>query len=187
MTDASERIAQALRDSLPRYDPAAHAAEQRRKAEGETKAGAPPPVQPREAPRGKSAAPPNLVTDPNVVQLAPFDVRGERPRPAVKLPRLQTPEALRPGERTNEAFLSAAERGRRLRRKHLGALDYALLNPHWLFGDGRAAEAERREVFAAQMNAIADAIGFAQAGGATDEELRQLRELYLQLYLSRPK
>lgn len=181
-------MAQALRDSLPRYDPAFHAAEQRRKAEDSGPADSPAVLQaPAPTRDGKPAASPGLATDPNVVQIAPFNVHGTRPKPPVKLPRLQTPEALRPGERTNEVFLSAAERGRRLRRKHLGALDYALLNPHWLFGDGRAAEAERRERFAMQMHDLAEGIGLAQAAGASDGELRQLRELYLKLYLNRPR
>lgn len=188
VANANERIAKVLRDSLPRYDPAIHAAEQQRRAEAAAKVAS--QKTPTPAPERKTAKPippPRGASDPDVLELAPYQVRGARVRVSDGLPRLTAPGALRPGENPDAPMLSATERERRLRRKHLGALDYVLLNPHWLFGSGRAIEAERREVFAAQMNDLADSIDLAQASGANEEELKQLRELYLQLYHHRPK
>lgn len=180
---ASERVAQALREKLPRYDASKFVPPAEREADASL-----PPAIPRTATR--SPAPPaqgELVVEPGVVELQPFAVKEDRVKPRVRLPRLTTPEALRPGENASDPLLSATERGARLRRKHLGALDSEVLNPHRLFGDGRAIEAERRERFASQLNDLARAIELASAVDETPAEAKKLRELYLQLLMSRPK
>lgn len=181
---ASERLAEALREKLPRYDPAQHAAAERKAQAAENDSAAPSPVrvpQPAETPPRREP----LVTNPNVVQLEPFTVRERRPKPTVQLPRLTVPEALRPGEDTTDPYLSPAERARRVRKKHLNAVA-TLLNPGF-FGDAIAEQAEARERYAGKLGDLADQLELAAATGATAEEIRQLRELYLALYMARPK
>lgn len=123
--------------------------------------------------------------NPNVVQLEPFTVRERRAKPTVRLPRLTVPEALRPGEDTTDPYLSPAERARRVRKKHLNVAT-SLLNPGF-FGDAIAEQAEARERYAGKLGDLADQLELAAATGATAEEIRQLRELYLALYMARPK
>lgn len=184
----SERVAEAVRNSLPRYDPTQHAAAEKAKLAA-TADGTPrsPILNPTSAatlaePAGPSKA--NLVSDPNVVQLEPFTVRGHRPPAAVKLPRLHVSEAMQPSQDTSDAFLTPAERSRRLKKKHANVLTQ-VLNVFWV--GGMAAAEEERAVYGTELNALADKIDLAAAAGASAEELKQLRELYLQLYLARPK
>lgn len=185
---ASEKVAQAIRDSLPRYDPAQRAAADREREAAERTgdrspvlkaAAAPLPV----APTTTSSTRP--VADSEIVQLAPFTVRGSRPPPAVKLPRLVAPPA-EGGPDTSDPFLTPAERARRLSRKHLNVLTL-LLNPPFLGGGALAGESEERRRYAGELNEVADKIELAAAAGATEAELKALRELYLQLYMARPK
>lgn len=184
---ASERIAAALREKLPPYDPAQYVAPEQRVAPAPAAKASPrmpaTAAQP-EARNGPEVA--GMPVEPGVVELEPFAVREKRVRPQVRLPRLTTPKALRPNERVDDPLLTAQERSARLRRKHLGPVD-ALLNPPALFGSGRAYEAERREQFAGELQALAGAIELAAAAGETEEELRKLRELYLQLFAQRPR
>jgi hypothetical protein len=126
---ASDKIAEAVRDSLPRYDPAQHIASERTAVPE-----ASPPVlrdgaiPPSDAP----ALSPNL-TDPKIVRLEPFTVRGRRSPPAVKLPRMHVSESAQPSVDASDPFLTPAERSRRWQKKHVNVLT-RLLNPSFLGG-----------------------------------------------------
>ncbi len=184
---ASERVAEAVRNSLPRYDPTQHAAAEKAKSAATDGTPRSPILNPASAATLEEPAAPskaNLVSDPNVVQLEPFTVRGHRPPAAVKLPRLHVSEAMQPSQDTSDAFLTPAERTRRLKKKHTNTLTQ-VLNVFWV--GGMAAAEEERAVYGTELNALADKIDLAAAAGASAEELKQLRELYLQLYLARPK
>lgn len=102
------------------------------------------------------------------------------------------PEALRPGEEVADPNLTPGERGARLQKKHLSALDRSLNK--FSLGRGlasaaaaRAAEAEQRERFARGAAEVADALQLAAAAGESEQALKELRELYLQLLTTRPK
>lgn len=181
----SDRVAEILREKLPRYDPAQHAANAEQAGVSAATERSPilnPDAKPpADAPTRAS----NLVTDPNVVQLAPFTVRSNRPRSTVKLPRLTVPPSAAEASGSSDPFLSPKERARRLRKKHLNVLTM-LLNPGF-WGGGIAGESEERTRYAGQLNDVADKIELAAVAGASEQELKQLRELYLKLYLARPK
>lgn len=178
---AGERVREAVRQSLPRYDPA-----QREKALREAAQAAPAhPVLVRSQPPSEEPPASLPATDPTLVQLAPFEVRESRPKLPAPLPRLRVPEAHRPGQDTDEPFLSRGELKRRLRKKHLSALG-SILNPGG-WGDAAAAAAEARLRSAVELNGLADQIDLAALAGASAEDVKELRELHLQLYFARPK
>ena len=179
--EAGERVREAVRQSLPRYDPA-----QREKALREAAHAAPAhPVLVRSQPPGEEPSAPLPAIDPTVVQLAPFEVRESRPKLPAPLPRLRVPEAHRPGQDTGEPFLSRSELKRRLRKKHLSTLE-SIVNPGG-WGDAAAAAAEARLQSAVELNGLADQIDLAALAGASAEDVKELRELHLQLYFARPK
>lgn len=179
--EAGERVREAVRQSLPRYDPA-----QRETALREAAQAAPAhPVLVRSQPPVEEPPAPPPATDPTIVQLAPFEVRESRPKLPAPLPRLRVPEAHRPGQDTQEPFLSRSELKRRLRKKHLTALE-SVLNPGG-WGDAAAAAAEARLRYAAEVNELADKIDLAALAGASPADVKELRELYLQLHFARPK
>jgi len=186
---ASEKVTQALRESLPRYDPGQRAAAERER-ESADKAKDRSPVLNAPAPPLPAAtvvAPPGAApaNDSAIVQLEPFTVRGSRLPPAVKLPRMIVASPAG-GPDTADPFLTPAERARRLTRKHFNVLTM-LLNPPFLGGGALAGESEQRLRYAGELNDVADKIELAAAAGATAEDLKALRELYLQLYMARPK
>lgn len=192
---ASEKVAQAIRDALPRYDPAQRAAAERAR-ETQRNAGDRSPVLNAPAPPLPATpvvvAPPHPEADPQVVQLQPFTVHGRREQPVVRLPRIAAPEALRPGEDVADPYLTPAGRRARLQKKHLSALDRSL-NKFSLgvalpgSADARAGEAEQRERFAHGASEVADAIQLGAVAGEDEKALKELRELYLQLMTTRPK
>jgi len=186
---ASEKVAQALRESLPRYDPAIRAAAEARQAdEASRKASVVEPEPPETA--SKPAPTPDVV--PGVVVLAPVEVKARRQIPRVNLPRIEATQAIDSSVETADPYLLPAERRARLQKKHLSTLDRGL-NKFSLgvalttSADGRAADAEQRERFAKGAGDVADALQLAAAAGESEEELKKLRELYLQLLTTRPK
>lgn len=187
---ASERVAEALREKLPRYDPAIRADEERRLAqEAGKKAAEPEPATPP-AVESKSPAPPE--TAPGVVVLDPVEVRALRQVPRVKLPRIDVSAPIDSSVDTEDPYLLPGERRARLQKKHLSALDRALNKFSFGFGlfssgDARAAAAENREQFARGAAEIADAIQLAALAGEDEAEIEKLRQLYLQLLMARPK
>ncbi|HYD84710.1 MAG TPA: hypothetical protein VEA63_11675, partial [Opitutus sp.] len=69
-------------------------------------------------------------------------------------------------------------------------LDRSVLNRFTLFGktkEQRAREAEAIEQNARVLGEIAELIEFSQKGGGEAEEERKLRELYLDVFVSRPR
>lgn len=186
---ASERVAEALREQLPRYDPAIRAAEEKRLAqEATTKAAAPGPAAPSAEP--KLPAPRDVTS--GVVVLDPIEVKARRQLPRVKLPRIGASDPVDPSVDTDDPYLLPGERRARLQKKHLSALDRALNRFSFGFGllssgDARAAAAENREQFARGAVNVADAIQLAALAGADEAEIKKLRELYLQMLMSRPK
>lgn len=187
---ASERVAEALREKLPRYDPAIRAAEEKRLAqEAARKADEPEPATPPAA-ESKSPAPPE--TAPGVVVLDPVEVRAQRQAPRVKLPRIDVSAPINSSVDTEDPYLLPGERRARLQKKHLSALDRALNKFSFGFGlfssgDARAAAAENREQFARGAAEVADAIQLAAFAGEDEAEIEKLRQLYLQLLMARPK
>lgn len=109
--------------------------------------------------------------------------------PTVRLPRL----VVRPKEgAAAEEFETPAARDERLVKKHLSALDRLVLNRFSLFGkskEQRAREAEAIEQQAWVLGEVAELIEFSQETGGEGEtaEERELRELYLDVFVSRPK
>lgn len=185
----SERIAEALREKLPRYDPAIRAAEEKRQAFEAMKKAAEP--EPDVRPAGSKSAATRDVA-PGVVVLAPVEVRAQRQLPRVKLPRIGASDPIDSSVDTEDPYLSPGERRARLQKKHLSALDRALNKFSFGFGllssgDARAAAAENREQFARGAAKVADAIQLAAVAGEDEEEIKKLRELYLQMLVSRPK
>lgn len=182
---ASEKLSEAVRATLPRYDPTLRqAAEAKRAAEASAPAESPVLKTPEERAAPSRAV--TLVVEPNVVQLAPFVVRQKRPKEALqKLPRIEVAAPVNASVDTSDPMLSPEERLRRVRKKWGSPVDFFLLN--WLFGSGADVGAEARERYAGQLGKLADEIELAAAAGATPEEIKQLREYYLQLYLARPK
>lgn len=186
---ASDKIAEALRQSLPRYDPAVRAAEEKRRADEAAKKSAEPE---RRAPVAESKPAALPETAPGVVVLDPVEVRAHRQLPRVKLPRIGASDALDASVDTADPYLSPAERRARLQKKHLSALDRALNKFSFGFGlltsgDARAADAESRERFARGAGEVGDAIQLAAVAGEDEAEIAKLRELYLQLLTTRPK
>jgi len=181
---ASEKVAEAVRAQLPRYDPAwRQAAEAQKTAAGAAESPILKSPEERKPPPPRTVA---LVVEPNVVQLEPFVVREARPKEKPpRLPRFEVGRARQESVDVSDPFLSPDEVRRRLRKKHSTPVDFFLLN--WLFGDGPVRGAEARERYAGELGALAEQIELAAATGATPEEIKQLRELYLQLYLQRPK
>ncbi len=193
---ASEKVAQAIRDALPRYDPSQRASAERGQETKQNSGDRSPvlknPAPPLPAAPVVPAPPPTPAADAPVVQLQPFIVHGRREQPIVRLPRIVAPEALRPGEETADPYITPDERRARLQRKHLSALDRSLNKlslgtalPN--SADARASDAERREQFARGAAQVADAIQLGAVAGEDEKALKELRELYLQLMTTRPK
>lgn len=186
---ASERLAEALREKLPRYDPAIRAAEEKRQAEEAAKKPAEPE---RNAQTTESPPVPQAETASGVVVLDPVEVRARRQLPRVKLPRIDVSDAVDSSVVAQDPYLLPAERRARLQKKHLSPLDRALNRFSFGFnlrtsGDARAADAESRERSARGAGVVADAIQLAALAGEDEAEIKKLRELYLQMLTSRPK
>lgn len=186
---ASERVAEALREKLPRYDPAIRAAEEKRQAdEAATKA-----AEPDRQPPAAEPKPPTLPeTAPGVVVLDPVEVRAQRQLPRVKLPRIGVSEPVDSSVDVADPYLNPTERRARLQKKHLSPLDRALNKFSFGYGlltapDARAVDAESRERSARGAAKVADAIQLAAIAGENEEEIKKLRELYLQMLVTRPR
>jgi hypothetical protein len=179
---ASSPLHEAIRQALPRYDPEVRAKHLAAIATAGTSEQNPP--QPET---------PNADTDKPVVSLPRIIVRpteDQSKTPAVTLPRVVVRPP--PNDVKAEPFLTPAAHDAALVKKHFTSLDRNFLNRFTLplFGrsrESRAREAERIEATGKQLNAIADLIQReeSQSGDPADEE--QLKKLYLELYMARPK
>lgn len=149
----------------------------------------------KERSTGTPRAPVEVVSEPvdqGVVVLAPVEVKARRFAPDATLPRVKVPRSVNPGVETRDPFLTGAERERRLKKKHLSALDAVLLNRGNQPGavhsaERRAAEAEKQQQFAEGMNQVADAIQLGAATGEDPKETKKLRALYRDLLMSKPR
>lgn len=177
----SDKVSQAVRARLPTYDPEVRLKAEQARAAAETAA-----AEREKSPPAVPVAPMPAAKDSDVVQLEPFVVRQRRVKePPLRLPRVEVAAPAHPEVDTSDPYLSPEERLRRVRKKWGSPADYFLLN--WLFGSGVEKSAEARERYAGQLGGLAKEIELASAAGATPEEIKQLREMYLQLYLARPK
>lgn len=176
-------VRQAVRASLPRYDPAireAHLAAQAATAEAprpHPKPAAPAVVGPS-APEGDT-----LVLDPITVWAKPD---AKLPTP---LPRTQFFSPVR--DLPGEPFESPKAREARLVKKHLGPVGQVLnkirlpfIGP--IFG-ANVLQAEAELQHAQQLNEIADAIDTGTLIGQDPELIKKLRKEYLRLYYAGPK
>jgi hypothetical protein len=89
-------------------------------------------------------------------------------------------------------FETAAARDERLVKKHLTPLDYLFLNRFTLPFIGVPKEARARQMelvsaTAATLNEIAESIDSNLWTGRTPEETKQLKEMYYDVYVARPK
>lgn len=189
---------EAIRQSLPHYDPAIR---QQHLAEH------PPP--PTSAPddashygaKASDTVPhthPVNADESDIVALPRIVVRPTASpppaTPAVQLPRLVVRP--RPAGRDAEpdAFETPAARDEQLVKKHLSRFDRLFLNRFTLplFGrskEQRASDAEAVEQSARQLTEMAELIDLSQSAAAENESDadRQLRETYLDAFVSRPK
>ena len=70
-----------------------------------------------------------------------------------------------------------------MKKTHLGVVGQ-ILNP-WGFGSLVAGEAEAAALTAERLADTADKIDLALLGGATEQEAKELRELYLEMMVKR--
>jgi hypothetical protein len=175
---SSAAMRDAIRQTLPRYDPKIRA----------DHLAAPPMKTPLSEPttEGLSVEPGEpLVSLPRII------VRStQEETPAVTLPRI----IVRPPVNNVkiDEMLTPAARDAQLVKKHLSSFDRNFLNRFTLpfFGrskESRAQHAEAIEATASQLNAIADLIEREGGEDADPEEQKKLKKLYLETYISRPK
>lgn len=172
---------QAVRASLPRYDPAireAHLAAQAAEVTRPVpKPAAPAPVAPP-APDSDT-----LVLDPITVWAKPD---AKLPTP---LPRLTFFSPVR--DLPGKPFESPKAREARLVRKHLGPVGQALNKLRLPFigpiFSANVLQAEAELQRAQQLNGIADAIDTGLLIGQDPELIKKLRQEYLRLYYAGPK
>ena len=176
---------QALRESLPKYDPAireqalADEATANEKAEADAQLAAPTAA---DSSTGAIAQSDGSLQLPDVI----VEARRFKVRP---LPRMHRP--LPPGSANIAPFASPSERDRLLVKKHFTALDQALNKVHVpLVGvslASRARAAEAKLQYAGQLDQLAAMIAHLESQGASEEEIAKLRRVYFDLYLARPK
>lgn len=173
----------ALRETLPKYDPVVR---QQALAEAERAPQATEPTSRESPPRPAvklAASPDGALQLPEVVVEAP----RAKPNP---LPRVhETPP---PNRVVIEPFASPKEREAQLVKRHLTPLDRDGLNRFTLplvgqSREKRAKEAEAIAQNARQLNSLADMIEYLERQGASPEEIEQLKKLYFEMYLARPK
>jgi hypothetical protein len=119
------------------------------------------------------------------------EVVVEAPRGKLK-PVPRVPETPPPNRVEIEPFASPKERDAQLVRRHLTRLDRDVLNRFALplvgkSREKRAREAEAITQNARQLNSLADLIEYLEGQGTSAEEIEQLKRLYLEMYLARPK
>lgn len=181
---ARETAGEAVRRALPRYDPTVR--EAALQAATDTAGAATGSGEAVVKQNRKSVAEPEATgagaVEPGVVQLEPFVVQAWRQRRPQALPRLRLPSA---PSATSAAgsFASAQERRRLMKKTHLGVVGQ-ILNP-WGFGSLVAGEAEAAALTAERLADTADKIDLALLGGATEQEAKELRELYLEMMVKR--
>lgn len=188
---ASDRVAEILREKLPRYDPAIRIAAEKREADAAAEKST-ETDRPHSATESEPTSRPAMEVAPGVVVLDPVTVNATRQLPRVKLPRIEATGPVDASIETEDPYLLPTERRARLQKKHLSAFDRALNKFSFGFGllssgDARAADAERREQFARGAGQVADALQLAAFAGADEAEIKKLRELYLQMLTTRPK
>ena len=190
--DERTGMREAIRAGLPSYDPkirASHLALV--EAQSKPNADAAKSYGVKEGPTdtaGSAAQPAEVVTLPRLIVRPTGNT--EKLEPAVQLPRLMVhPPA---NDVKPEEFETPAARDARLVKKHLTVFDRMILNRFTLplFGiskEARARKAEAIEHSATALNEIADLIDVTESEKGETEQDRQLKELYLEVFVARPK
>lgn len=178
----ANEVREALRESLPKYDPSIREraiAVEAAAAEAASPVGSGPKDNVPEVPKRK--------TVDGAVQLPEVVVEAQR-EPGRPLPRMHrdAPKA----HVTIEPFASPAEQDRLLVKRHMSPLDQAMNRftlP--LFGTSlasRARHAEARLRYAQQLDQLAAMIAHLERQDAPKAEIEKMRALYMDLYLARP-
>lgn len=177
-------VREALRESLPKYDPSVRERALADKAAAETKAGAEAATPARTNESGEQAS----EEESGSIRLPEVIVEEHRAQPR-PLPHMHRP--VPPGKANLEPFVSPAERDRELVKKHFTPLERAMNRLHLpLVGAPLAAharEAEAKLQYANQLDQLAAMIAYMESQGASKEEIAELRALYMDLYLARPR
>lgn len=193
-------VREAIAGGLPRYDPtvrAAHlATEEVARAEQEAAKTSADAAGRYGAKAGASDADDEARDMEEVIILPRMIVGGwgemeEAARePPVRLPRL----VVRPKKGAKaEGFETPAARDERLVKKHLSALDSKVLNRFPILGktnEERAREAEAIEENARVLGEMAELVELTEGmrdGSEAENEARKLRELYLDVFVGRPR
>jgi hypothetical protein len=173
----STPVHKAIREGLPRYDPNIREAHLSALNKATAPAESPTDGQP----------------DRGVISLPRIVVRpagDQSQRPAAPLPRVAVKPSVNKVQL--EPFLTGPARDAQLVKKHFTSFDRNFLNRFTLplFGrskESRALEHEAIQSAAVQLNTIADLIQREGAEGRDPAEQKKLKELYLDLYIARPK
>lgn len=185
VSSTASEIREAMRETLPKYDPSirerALAEEAANTPDARSPVGSGPKDNvPVETKREKLDD--DSVELPEVV----VEAKREKSRP---LPRMH-----RPTPQANvriEPFASPAERDRLLVKRHLSPLDQAMNRFTLPFVGAslasRARQAEARFRYAEQLDQLAAMIAHMERQGAPKEEIEKLRALYMDLYIARPR
>ena len=172
---------QAIRDSLPKYDPTASKAPPTHATNPTGNRRNPDPFFWVKPPKSKNQP----------VMLPVFIVRSTSlaaPKSVSPLPKLIVRPTFK--DEPPEQFETPAARDERLVRNHLSEFDRYFLNRVTPFGvtkEQRAREAEAIQHFAREIDAIEELLEFDGADKAGTEEARKLREAIYVAYVSRPK
>jgi len=113
--------------------------------------------------------------------------RIETKQPPSTLPRTLVPSVV--ADVTIEPFSTPEAVDEKLIERHLSPLDRFFLSRYTLGRSQRerAREAEAIYSSAQQLNEVAQSIEVSSAAGMHSDELKKLKALYYQLYLTRPK
>lgn len=113
--------------------------------------------------------------------------RIETKQPPSTLPRTLVPSVI--ADVTIEPFSTPEAVDEKLIERHLSPLDRFFLSRYTLGRSQRerAREAEAIYSSAQQLNEVAQSIEVSSAAGMHPDELKKLKALYYQLYLTRPK
>jgi hypothetical protein len=176
-------IRQALRESLPKYDPALR--EQALAEQAAREADSDPEIATTPRPRARSTT---TTHADGSIELPEVVVEARRQKRA-PLPRMHRPTP--PGSATSEPFASPGEQDKQLVKRHFTPLEQAMNRFHVpLFGAPLATyarKAEAKQKYANQLDQLAAMIAYLESQGAPKEEIDKLRALYFDLYLVRPQ
>lgn len=190
-TRASTEVREGIKIGLPKYDQAireTHLATLKKSADVEAEG-----PQVYGVKQGSTESSPKSESANTIVALPRIVVRPTnntaQAEPAIQLPRLVVVQPAGKDVKP-EAFETPAARDERLVKKHLSSFDRLFLNRFRIFGVSnvqRAREAEAIERSARQLNEVVDLVELSRFGKPETKEDRELNEVYLDTFVSRPK